>query len=191
MSVALLSSTTSSTPVSGAPYLSPPTWMEPYGAELTIRHAERDTEHHSVRLLPRAPRGQMTILSRDGQGGETEQTRIHQLNSQMPPPQQAAQMLATFFFGGNGLLPRIVGTPEWASASLVLSPQGVTEESALINRLDLQPVIGPSPRGVMTCRQLKAGVTTTLVIYLRPADADPIYALLRVALGLEIARAPG
>lgn len=196
MTVALRSTTTRYSPLSTPPMQGPATWMPTFEAELTVRYADRDVEHHSLRLLPRQARGQVTILHRDGQGGELEYTRLHPVNMMTPVELQVAQMLATFFFGASGLLPRILGTPEWASAALNVHPASATleelcDENSPVIRLELHPIPSPSPRGVMTCRQVKAGVTSTMTIYQRPADADPIYALLRVALGLEIARVPG
>lgn len=202
MTVALRSAPTRYSPLSVPPMQGPATWMPTFEAELTVRYADRDVEHHSLRLLPRQARGQVTILHRDGQGGELEHTRMHAVNTMTPMELQVAQMLATFFFGANGLLPRILGTPEWASAALNVHPASAGaggiggmddagDENTPAIRLELHPIASPSPRGVMTCRQVKAGVTSTMTIYQRPADADPIYALLRVALGLEITRVPG
>lgn len=200
MTVALRSSPSRHSPLSAQPTLGPAIWMPTYEAELTVRYADRDVEHHSLRLLPRQARGQVTVLHRDGQGGELEYTRMHPVNTITPMPQQVAQMLAVFFFGANGLLPRILGTPDWASAALNIypAPDGDTavrtepaDDASTTIRLELHPVASPSPRGVMTCRQVRAGITSTMVIYQRPADADPIYALLRVALGVEVNRVPG
>lgn len=200
MTVALRSTPTRYTNLPAATLQSPVVWMPTYEAELTVRYADRDVEHHSLRLLPRQARGQVTILHRDGQGGELEYTRMHPINTMTPLSQQVAQMIATFFFGASGLVPRILGAPDWSSASLSVHPAHDSsidlhddsgEDAGRAIRMELHPIASPSPRGVMTCRQVKAGITSTMVLYLRPADADPIYALLRVALGLEISRVPG
>ena len=53
-------------------------------------------------------------------------------------------------------------------------------------RLQLKPLIEGPTRAMASCRQELEGAHKAFLLYLRPADADPLYALMRVGLGIDL-----
>jgi hypothetical protein len=96
-------------------------------------------------------------------------------------------MLGTFFFGQGGLSPRIVGPVDWSLASLCLRYRDDDESSCLV-RLQIRPLSEGGTNTMASCRMEQDGAHKAFLLYLRPADSDPLYALLRVSLGIEIDR---
>lgn len=162
-------------------------WVEPVQAELQADFGPNGSERQIAELRPWGPAGGVTVSCCSIGGHYNAQTLDREADPHVPTSQQALQMLGTFFFGQGPLSPRIVGPVDWSLASLCLR-YGDDDESSCLVRLQIRPLTEGSPSAMASCRMEQDGAHKSFLLYLRPADADPLYALLRVSLGIEVDR---
>jgi hypothetical protein len=162
-------------------------WSEPVRAEVLADFGKHGSERQLAELRPWGSGGDVDVSCCSIGGHHDTQTLPRDPDPQMPASQQAVQLLATFFFGGAGLVPRIIGPVEWRAASMTLRYSDDDDPANALLRLHIKPVDAGSQRAAMaSCRQEQDGAHKAFLLYLRPADADPLHALLRVALGMEV-----
>lgn len=161
-------------------------WSQPILAEMLADFGRHGSERQLAELRPWGVSGGVTVSCCSIGGHYAAQTLERDPDPRLPTSQQAVQMLATFFFGGGRLVPRIVGSVDWASAACTLRHPDDDEPGNVLMRLHIKPLEG-APH-MASCRLEQDGAHKAFLLYLRPSDADPLYALLRVALGMDIDR---
>ncbi|MFZ5547126.1 MAG: hypothetical protein ACOZJX_00295 [Pseudomonadota bacterium] len=161
-------------------------WDQPIQAEVLADFGKHGNERQIAELRPWGPTGGVTVSCCSIGGHYSAQTLDRDSDPHLPTSQQAVQMLATFFFGADDLAPRIVGPVDWAMASLSLRYRDDDEHHLM--RLQIKPLADGARREMASCRMEQDGAHKAFLLYLRPADADPLYALLRVGLGIDVDR---
>lgn len=165
----------------------PGAWSEPIRAEMRADFGVHGMERQLADLRPWGPSGVVTINCCSTCGQYTAQTLPRDPDPHMPTWQQALQMLGGFFFGKDAFAPRIVGPIDWVNASLSLRyADDDDEDHPALMRLQLKPLIEGQARAMASCRQELDGANKAFLLYLRPSDADPLYALMRVGLGVDV-----
>ena len=166
-------------------------WTQPIQADVQADFGAQGTERQLAELRPWGPTGGVTVSCCSIGGHYNAQTMERDSDPQLATSQQAVQMLAAFFFGAGGLSPRIVGPVDWTMATLALRYREDDEHdhdrTSLIH-LQIKPLAEGPQRAMASCRLEQDGAHKAFLLYLRPADADPLYALLRVSLGMDIDR---
>jgi hypothetical protein len=164
----------------------PGTWSQPMRAEIRADFGVHGAERQLADLRPWGPTGVVTVNCCSTCGQYTAQTLPRDPDPLMPAWQQALQMLGSFFFGADSMAPRIVGPIDWVGASLTLRYSDEGDELPALFRLHIKPLIEGQSRAMASCRQELEGANKAFLLYLRPADADPLYALMRVGLGIDV-----
>lgn len=160
-------------------------WIQPIHAEMLANFGPHATEHQFAELRPWGPTGGVTVSCCSLGGHYEAQTLERHSTDPTSTSQLAVQMLATFFYGGGGLSPRILGPIEWSSAALTLRCCDDNASGTLL-QLQIRSLVDGTRQTMASCRLEQDGAHKAFLLYLRPADADPLYALLRVALGQDI-----
>jgi hypothetical protein len=163
----------------------PGAWSQPIRAEIRADFGLHGVERQLADLRPWGPTGVVTVNCCSTCGQYSAQTLPRDPDPQLPTWQQALQMLGHFFFGRDALAPRIVGPIDWLTASLSLRYADDDDHPAML-RLQLKPHVEGQSRAMASCRQELDGANKAFLLYLRPADADPLYALMRVGLGVDV-----
>lgn len=163
-------------------------WDQPIQAELQADFGSHGSERQIAELRPWGPAGGVTVSCCSIGGHYNAQTLDRDSDPHMPTSQQALQMLTRFFFGPGTLSPRIVGPVDWSMASLCLRYRDNDDDPATLARLQIKPLTDDAPGAMATCRLEQDGAHKAFLLYLRPADADPLYTLLRVSLGIDVDR---
>jgi hypothetical protein len=164
-------------------------WTQPIQAEVQADFGAQGTERQLAELRPWGPTGGVTVSCCSIGGHYNAQTMERDPDPQLATSQQAVQMLAAFFFGAGGLAPRIVGPVDWTLATLALRYRDDDDpDHASLLRLQIRPLTEGPQRAMASCRLEQDGAQKAFLLYLRPADADPLYALLRVGLGMDVDR---
>jgi hypothetical protein len=164
-------------------------WSLPIQAEIQADFGSHGSERQLAELRPWGPTGGVTVSCCSIGGHYQAQTLERDTDPQLATSQQAVQMLATFFFGPGGLQPRIVGPVDWNVATLALRYRDDDDhDHPGLLRLQIRPLVDGTRRSMAQCRLEQDGAHKAFLLYLRPADSDPLYALLRVSLGMDIDR---
>jgi hypothetical protein len=138
-----------------------------------------------VELRPWGDRSQLMARCRGPRDHDTE-TRLLPMvhDAKRSPAVQALRCLGALYFGPTGLLPRILGEPDWTEATLTLQD----DREDIDQRLLLQVLLRVEGRNTLRALLRQGGpqaaasaVPSTMPI--RPGDADPLHALLRVGFG--------
>lgn len=161
-------------------------WLQPVHAEVLADFGPNGCERQLAELRPWGPAGNVTVSCCAIGGHYGAQTLERDSDPAAPTSQQAVQMLASFFFGPGGLSPRIVGPVEWTGASLAL--HHADDRHTPLLHLQIKPLFEGLHHAMASCRLEQDGAQKAFLLYLQPADADPLQALLRVALGVDIDR---
>lgn len=163
----------------------PGAWSQPIRAEIRADFGIHGVERQLADLRPWGPTGVVTVNCCSTCGQYAAQTLPRDPDLSLATWQQALQMLGGFFFGKEVLAPRIVGPIDWLGASLTLRYADDDDQQALM-RLQLKPLVEGQERAMASCREEVDGTQKAFLLYLRPADADPLYALMRVGLGVDV-----
>lgn len=167
----------------------PGAWSQPIRAEIRADFGGHGLERQLADLRPWGPTGVVTVNCCSTCGQYAAQTLPRDPDPSLGTWQQALQMLGGFFFGKDALAPRIIGPIDWVGASLTLryadDEDHAADQPALL-RLQLKPIAEGQTRAMASCRQEIDGAHKAFLLYLRPADADPLYALMRVGMGVDV-----
>lgn len=161
-------------------------WLQPVHAEVLADFGAAGSERQLAELRPWGASGGVTVSCCSMGGHYDAQTLERDADPRAPTSQQAVQLLAHFFFGPGGLAPRILGPVEWVGASLTLNDADDGHSTLL--QLQIRPLVDGMRRAMASCRLDQDGAQKAFLLYLQPADADPLHALLRVAMGLDVDR---
>jgi hypothetical protein len=151
-------------------------------AELVVKYHRCPDEKRLVELRPWGDRSQLMARCRGPREHETE-TRLLPMvhDAKRPPAVQALRCLGALFFGQAGLVPRILGEPDWSEATLLLQDDREDADERLLLQLALQVESRSSLRALV--RQGNGSPPPSPAsVAMRPGDADPLHALLRIAL---------
>lgn len=146
-------------------------------ASLAIHYKRGDPEHYDA-WINTLPTGEVCVrLSRPVVGESCYRLHASTLANE-PVVVRALHSLVNCFFGESHASPRIVGTPDWDKVTLELAE---TRERRPRRILLLELTADASGRGTF----LRANGTRALrdeSVTLCPEDADPVYAMTRLAL---------
>lgn len=151
-------------------------------ADLLVKYPRTPDERRLVELRPWGDRSQLMARCRGPRDHDTE-TRLLPMvhDATRPPAVQALRCLGVLYFGPSGLLPRILGEPDWNEATLTLQDDRDDVDQRLLLQVQLRV------EGRNTLRTLvrpgSPGANTPVTMTLRPGDADPLHALLRIGFG--------
>lgn len=138
----------------------------------------RDAPERYEAHLSITPLGETCVLLRRPFADETPMRLPPGAAGDADPVVHAVQSLVRCFFGDSHAAPRIVGEPDWSSVSLevmaVGEPQG--------RRLLFVELTCNSPRHATCVRADGHSSIDGEGVTLCPEDADPIYAVTRLAL---------
>lgn len=160
-------------------------------AELCVRYRSGPDERRAVELRPWGDKLQLMAHSRGPRDHDCE-TRLLPLvhDPRHQPVVQALRALAALYFGPTGLVPRILGEPDWEEATLELQRDGDDGPVELLKvqlRIEAPAGLRALVRHSMPARAQTGPVTLAV----RPGDADPLHALLRVGFGIAPRPMPG
>ena len=163
----------------------PGAWSQPIRAEIRAEFGSHGVERQLADLRPWGSTGVVTVNCCSTCGQYAAQTLPRDPDPSLATWQQALQMLGGFFFGKDAMAPRIIGPIDWTCASLTLRYADDEDQPALM-RMQLKPLMEGQARAMASCRQEIDGAQKAFLLYLRPTDADPLYSLMRVGLGMEV-----
>ena len=152
-------------------------------ADVLVKYLRSPDERRLVELRPWGDRSQLMARCRGPRDHDTE-TRLLPMvhDAKRSPAIQALRCLGVLYFGSTGLLPRILGEPDWTEATLTLQDDREDIDQRLLlqvmlrveGRNSLRALVRPGPAGAQ-------GAPAAMPV--RPGDADPLHALLRIGFG--------
>ncbi len=152
-------------------------------ADLLVKYLRSPDERRLVELRPWGDRSQLMARCRGPRDHDTE-TRLLPMvhDAKRSPAIQALRCLGVLYFGSTGLLPRILGEPDWTEAALTLQDDREDIDQRLLlqvllrveGRNSLRALVRPGAGGAQP---------TPVTMPIRPGDADPLHALLRIGFG--------
>jgi hypothetical protein len=152
-------------------------------ADVLVKYLRSPDERRLVELRPWGDRSQLMARCRGPRDHDTE-TRLLPMvhDAKRSPAVQALRCLGALYFGPTGLLPRILGEPDWTEATLTLQD----DREDIEQRLLLQVLLRVEARNALRAlvRPGHGGTAAAPVsMPVRPGDADPLHALLRIGFG--------
>lgn len=153
-------------------------------AELTVHYMRSPPEHRRVELRPWGERSQLMAQCRGPREHESE-TRLLPVvhDPRRATAVEALRCLSVLYFGPTGLLPRILGEPDWCEASLQLMTEGDDADAPPLLLVQLKVEGRMGLRALVRNGQAGTELPTPTSMSMRPGDADPLHALLRVGFG--------
>ncbi len=152
-------------------------------ADVLVKYLRSPDERRLVELRPWGDRSQLMARCRGPRDHDTE-TRLLPMvhDAKRSPAVQALRCLGVLYFGSTGLLPRILGEPDWTEATLTLQD----DREEVDQRLLLQVLLRVESRNTLRAlvRPGHGGTSAApATMPVRPGDADPLHALLRIGFG--------
>jgi hypothetical protein len=151
-------------------------------ADLLVKYLRSPDERRLVELRPWGDRSQLMARCRGPRDHDTE-TRLLPMvhDAKRSPAVQALRCLGVLYFGPTGLLPRILGEPDWTEATLTLQDDREDVDQRLLLQVQLRVESRNTLRAIVRTGQ--GGTATPSTMTIRPGDADPLHALLRIGFG--------
>jgi len=143
-----------------------------------VVHYGRDASERYEASLSITPLGETCVLLRRPFAEEIPMRLPGHAAAHEDEAVHAVQSLVHCFFGDSHAAPRIVGEPDWHSVSLEVSSLG--ERRA--RRVLFVELTCNSPRHATCARADGLGDADDESVTLCPEDADPVYAVTRLAL---------
>ncbi|NRF68205.1 hypothetical protein HLB44_14520 [Aquincola sp. S2] len=152
-------------------------------ADLIVQYQAGEPEQRSVELRFWGEQQQLMAHSRGPREHDSE-TRLLPLthDGKRSAVVTALRGLAALYFGPTGLLPRIIGDPDWTTATLTLQSDS-SDDAQVLLQVNLR-IDGPNGlRAHVRHSMPDVAQAGPVSLILRPGDADPLHALLRVGFG--------
>ena len=152
-------------------------------ADLLVKYLRSPDERRLVELRPWGDRSQLMARCRGPRDHDTE-TRLLPMvhDAKRSPAIQALRCLGVLYFGSTGLLPRILGEPDWTEATLTLQDDREDIDQRLLLQVQLR-VEGRNSLRALVRPGAGGAQPTPVTMPIRPGDADPLHALLRIGFG--------
>lgn len=152
-------------------------------ADVLVKYLRSPDERRLVELRPWGDRSQLMARCRGPRDHDTE-TRLLPMvhDAKRSPAIQALRCLGVLYFGPTGLLPRILGEPDWTEATLTLQDDREDIEQRLLLQVQLR-VEGRNALRALVRPGQGGAQPTPVTMPVRPGDADPLHALLRIGFG--------
>ena len=152
-------------------------------ADLLVKYLRSPDERRLVELRPWGDRSQLMARCRGPRDHDTE-TRLLPMvhDAKRSPAIQALRCLGVLYFGSTGLLPRILGEPDWTEAALTLQDDREDIDQRLLLQVQLR-VEGRNSLRALVRPGAGGAQPTPVTMPIRPGDADPLHALLRIGFG--------
>ncbi|WP_284616704.1 hypothetical protein [Aquabacterium humicola] len=153
-------------------------------ADITVQYAGAPEEQRMVELRFWGDQQQLMAHSRGPSELDCE-TRLLPLthDGKRSPTVTALRGLAALYFGPTGLLPRIIGEPDWTSATMSLQSDPDGEGHQMLLQVQLRIDGHNGLRANVRHSMPGAAQQGPVSLVIRPGDADPLHALLRVGFG--------
>jgi hypothetical protein len=150
---------------------------ETFLAAIVVQYGHDASERYEAHLST-TPLGETCVLLRRPFADEEPMRLPRPAGGEIDPLVHTVQSLVRCFFGDSHAAPRIVGEPDWHSVSLEVSSLA----GARTQRLLFVELTCSSPRHA-TCVRADGPVSVDgESVTLCPEDADPVYAVTRLAL---------
>jgi hypothetical protein len=153
-------------------------------ADIAVQYTACPEERRLVELRFWGEQQQLMAHSRGPREHDCE-TKLLPLthDGRRSPVVTALRGLAALYFGPSGLLPRIIGEPDWTSATLTLQTDPGAEAHQLLLQVQLRIDGHNGLRANVRHSMPDAAQPGPVSLVIRPGDADPLHALLRVGFG--------
>ncbi len=150
---------------------------ESFLATIVVQYGRDAAERYEAQLTTSAL-GETCVLLRRPFAEETPMRLPARAAVHEDDALHVVQSLVHCFFGDSHAAPRIVGEPDWRSVSLEV--KSLAERRA--QRLLLVELTCDSPRHATCVRADSVSALDDEAVTLCPEDADPVYAVTRLAL---------
>jgi hypothetical protein len=150
----------------------------PLKAHIVV-HYKRDVPEHYDLLISPVGAGEVCVTLRSPVVGETT-CRLQPWSTQRneSSPMRAIRSVVGCFFGDIHAAPRIIGAPDWTKVSIDITSLGEQRP----RRLLLLELTVDLPTRATFLRSNGKRVVRDESVRLCPEDADPVYAVTRLAL---------
>ncbi len=146
-------------------------------AGIVVQYGNDAPERYEAHLSI-TPLGETCVLLRRPFADEMPMRLPPAAGGETDPVVHVVQSLVRCFFGDSHAAPRIVGEPDWRSVSLEVT----TADEPRTRRLLLVELTCSSPRHATCVRADGLSSIDGEGVTLCPEDADPVYAVTRLAL---------
>jgi hypothetical protein len=152
-------------------------------ADIVVKYLRSPDERRLVELRPWGDRSQLMARCRGPRDHDTE-TRLLPMvhDAKRSPAVQALRCLGVLYFGPTGLLPRILGEPDWTEATMTLQDDREDIDQRLLLQVNLR-IEGRNAMRALVRPGAAGAAPAPATLPVRPGDADPLHALLRIGFG--------